>query len=528
MASYAPSSNGLGPVKQLYEKEFGLGGSAVSVEDEGVPLPTNAEVLNFTGAGVTASGIGPNKTITIPGGASGTVTQVDTGTGLTGGPITTTGTVSLDNTGVAAGSYGSAVNVGQFTVNAQGQLTVAANVPLSSAVVLDSFAAPNYPDDPANDGCWYGDNTKATCTAQSVVMGNNADGGSFLRSTVLGSGASATEEDATAVGAGAVAYKKGTAVGRLAAATGVGAADDGESLAVGAFANSATRGSVAIGWSTSVTETALDAGEGGIAIGHDATSIDKGIACGVDSIARLDGIAYGEGASTSNVAPGQAIALGMLSFASAESLAVGYDADCSTAAIRSIAIGGYTRARAPRSICIGYDATTGVGADDAIAVGAFTDANGIRSICFGNNSICPGADQILFGQGNTTINRPNTVCFAISNESYLYLSPESNVVQAPPLTNGVISHSSQGRITLSAVLTASQSVQFVVTCDHCGADSYVLATGFGDSAATTGIHVTVAAIAAGSFTLNVTNLDSANSTLAAPRVFYFLYNPVNT
>ena len=51
-----------------------------------------------------------------------------TGTGLTGGPITGTGTISLANTTVTAGTYGSASNVSQVTVNAQGQITSASNV----------------------------------------------------------------------------------------------------------------------------------------------------------------------------------------------------------------------------------------------------------------------------------------------------------------------------------------------------------------------------------------------------------------
>ena len=38
------------------------------------------------------------------GNGTGTVTQVSTGTGLTGGPITTSGTVSLANTAVTAGT----------------------------------------------------------------------------------------------------------------------------------------------------------------------------------------------------------------------------------------------------------------------------------------------------------------------------------------------------------------------------------------------------------------------------------------
>jgi hypothetical protein len=56
--------------------------------------------------------------------ASGSgVTSIATGTGLTGGPITSAGTISIANTGVTAGSYTTA----NITVNAQGQITAASN-----------------------------------------------------------------------------------------------------------------------------------------------------------------------------------------------------------------------------------------------------------------------------------------------------------------------------------------------------------------------------------------------------------------
>ena len=46
------------------------GGGGVTVQEEGTPLTTVADTLNFVGAGVTASGTGTTKTITITGGGA--------------------------------------------------------------------------------------------------------------------------------------------------------------------------------------------------------------------------------------------------------------------------------------------------------------------------------------------------------------------------------------------------------------------------------------------------------------------------
>jgi hypothetical protein len=59
------------------------------------------------------------------------VSNVATGTGLIGGPITSTGTVSLANTAVTIGTYGGANDVASFTVDQQGRLTSASNVTIA-------------------------------------------------------------------------------------------------------------------------------------------------------------------------------------------------------------------------------------------------------------------------------------------------------------------------------------------------------------------------------------------------------------
>ncbi len=73
---------------------------------------------------------------------SGTVTQINTTADLTGGPITTTGTLGLSDTGVVAGTYGGGLNVPQIDVSAKGRITSASNVALGTAAALNAGTAP--------------------------------------------------------------------------------------------------------------------------------------------------------------------------------------------------------------------------------------------------------------------------------------------------------------------------------------------------------------------------------------------------
>jgi len=83
------------------------------------------------------------KTVATLGGSSGsngTVTSVGTGTGLTGGPITTTGNISLANTTVVAGTYGGSTNAASIVLNAQGQATSASNVAIPQGTITSITA----------------------------------------------------------------------------------------------------------------------------------------------------------------------------------------------------------------------------------------------------------------------------------------------------------------------------------------------------------------------------------------------------
>jgi len=111
------------------------------------------------------------------------VLSINTGTGLTGGPITTTGTISIQDTAVTAGSY----NAANITVNAQGQITAAS----SNSALVSTFSA-------GTTGL-----TPATATSGAVTLGgtlipaNGGTGVGSLTGYVKGTGTTAMTASAT-------------------------------------------------------------------------------------------------------------------------------------------------------------------------------------------------------------------------------------------------------------------------------------------------------------------------------------------
>ena len=111
------------------------------------------------------------------------VLTVNTGTGLTGGPITSTGTISIDNTAVTAGSY-TAANI---TVNAQGQLTAAS----STTALVSSFSAGTTGLTPASA------TSGAVTLAGTLNPANGGTGANTLTGYVKGTGVTAMTASAT-------------------------------------------------------------------------------------------------------------------------------------------------------------------------------------------------------------------------------------------------------------------------------------------------------------------------------------------
>jgi hypothetical protein len=112
------------------------------------------------------------------------VTSVATGTGLTGGPITSTGTIDIADTGVVAGAYTNA----NITINAQGQITLAANG-APGGVTTFSAGTTGFTPNTATTG--------AVTLSGTLNVANGGTGATTLTGYLVGNGTSAVTATAT-------------------------------------------------------------------------------------------------------------------------------------------------------------------------------------------------------------------------------------------------------------------------------------------------------------------------------------------
>jgi hypothetical protein len=115
-----PSALGLGTVSSV-GSGTGLTGGPITSSGTLSIATTGVSAGSYTNSNLTVNAEG--QIIAASNGTSGTVTSVGSGTGLTGGPITGSGTLSIATTGVGAGSYTNS----NLTVNAEGQIIAASN-----------------------------------------------------------------------------------------------------------------------------------------------------------------------------------------------------------------------------------------------------------------------------------------------------------------------------------------------------------------------------------------------------------------
>ena len=109
----------------------GLTGGSITTSGTITLANTSVAAGNYSLASFTVNAQGQITSAT----SGNAVTSITAGTGLTGGAITSTGTIAIANTAVTPATYGSTSQVAQFTVNARGQITSAANVTITPSAI---------------------------------------------------------------------------------------------------------------------------------------------------------------------------------------------------------------------------------------------------------------------------------------------------------------------------------------------------------------------------------------------------------
>jgi Chaperone of endosialidase len=174
-------------------KGNGTGGNPLGIAQQGAQV---GQVLKWDGNKWT-----PQTDIATTNVTTGTVTQINTGTGIAGGPITTTGTLGLTNTGVTPGIYGSATEIPVISIDAQGRITsVFTQVPQPGTINMNGGAGIAVQQNGFSFTVTNTGDTNAGDDVTSVTQANGDVSGTFNNLQIKADVVGATEISPSAVG----------------------------------------------------------------------------------------------------------------------------------------------------------------------------------------------------------------------------------------------------------------------------------------------------------------------------------------